>query len=341
VFIPNVQTGRQQTLSGRVRKSARPRRTCCAVTRAAQCDGTVGTMSTVILPHFFAPILHRRRRTIAPMEAKTFQQDTDRWSVLGRQSAAVAATKLLFSLAPLPDPHPAALPEMRVAYTRVDHAQIAIHHEDHVVSRQRPRDGERELVWTPQDDIDLHLMELAGRPVRPGRDYQGRITSMSAVGSGELPRYGDLIRVVEQRLGYRADSAQQWPLIVTGTPATGWGVQAASARRMTPLHLLLGKERLRTLDLRNDQIGDVRPYEHLRRARTLGYDAAIFHEALISGTKGLTVVPAVALFTTSQPKLSQLTIPAHPYDWSENTAAESLTPDFLTWHHGMQNTRVP
>ncbi len=294
-------------------------------------------MTTAVLIPLVAPIT-LRRTTVPAREVteRSVSADAAQWSALGRMAAGDAANQLLFvTEQPSFTNHPAFEGAM-IAYQRVDHAQMALHHHDQVMPRRKPAESELGLVWIPTDDLDVQLMRHVGRPVTVTRDRSGKLCGMTPADGRSLPFNRDLVRVVEQDLGYAADSTGHWPLIAEANPLGTLAVLPASKRDFGLMHLLLGKERLRTLDLRPHQCGTARPYDLMSRARRLGYDGVTFRDQLVSGNHGIQTVASVALFPESRAKLSHLTVPAHPYDWAENGPTVGLTADFLTWHQGVR-----
>lgn len=297
----------------------------------------LAVMTTAMIIQQASPITLRRAATIPTRDItqRSVSSDAKQWFALGRMAPGDAAHHLLFvTEQPSFTNHPAFEGAM-IAYQRVDHAQIALHHHDQVMPRRKPTEGELDLVWVPTDDLDVQLMQRAGRPVTVTRDRSGKLCGMSPTNGVSLPFNRDLVRVVEEDLGYAADSTGHWPLIAEANPLGTLAVVPASRRDFGLMHLLLGKERLRTLDLRPQQCGTARPYDQMSRARRLGYDGVTFRDQLVSGNHGIQTVASVALFPESRTKLSHMTVPAHPYDWAEGGPTMGLPADFLAWHHGV------
>jgi len=294
-------------------------------------------MTTAMTIPQAAPHIIRRRPAIPTREVtqRSVSTDAQQWFALGRMAPLDAANKLLFvTEQPSFTNHPAFEGAM-IAYQRVDHGQLALHHHDQVMPRRKPAEHELDLVWIPADELDVQLMQRAGRPVSVTRDRSGKLCGMTPTNGRSLPLNRDLVRVVEEDLGYAVDSTGHWPLIAEGNPLGTLAVVPAPQRDFGLMHLLLGKERLRTLDLRPQQCGTARPYEQMSRARRLGYDAVTFRDQLVSGIHGIQTVASLALFPESRTKMSHMTVPAHPYDWPEGGPTMALTADFLSWHHGV------
>ena len=274
------------------------------------------------------PQVQRREISTRPVSC-----DATRWSGLGNMSASDAADHLLFVSEQASLPRHEALDGATIAYPRVDHAQIALHHHDQILSRRKPPESELDLVWIPTDDIDVKLMERSGRPVSVTYDHAGKMCGMSPKDGRSLPFNRDLVRVVEHTLGYEVDSAGHWPLVAEFHQCGSLSIIPAAQRDFGIMHLVLGKERLRTLDLTRVQETMARPLEEMKRARLLGYDAVTFRDHLVSGAHGIQAVTAMALFPESRAKLSHVTVPAHAYDWPEaGPTTATLTPEFLAWH---------
>ena len=296
-------------------------------------------MTTAILTSSSTPFLFKQRApsTRRQVTTRSVAVDAAHWCQLARLPATKAAERLLYLNEQAELPRHPSLEGVVIAYQRGDHSQISMHHHDQVLPRQKPKASELDLVWVPNDTIDVELMERAGRPVSVTRDRSGKLCGMTPTNRQSLPLNRDLVRVMENTLGYVADSAGYWPLLISGSNLGSCTIVPASQRGYAMQHLLLGKERLRTIDLQPAQCGVLRPYEQLQRARLLGYDAALFREQIVSGNHGIQTIPAVALFPGSREKLSHLTIPMHPYDWPEQGPTSALTPEFLSWHAALPN----
>lgn len=280
------------------------------------------------------PALHLTLQRQAPkrreITTRSVSADSVQWFELGRMSASDAAARLLFVTENSAMPHE-ALDGATIAYHRVDHAQIALHHHDQVLARRKPRDCELNFVWIPTDDLDVHLMQRAGRPVTVTRE-NGKLCGMTPKDGHSLPFNRDYVQVVEGTFGYEADSSGHWPLVVDQPLGGPMSVVPAAQRDFGLMHLILGKDRLRILNLSRTQANMARPYEEMNRARLLGYDGVTFRDHIVSAAHGIQTVAATALFPESRAKLSHVTLPAHPYDWPETSTKQTLTPDFLGWH---------